>query len=68
MTPEEFAVQEKLILSDVPEELHSALSYMAYEQGHAYGYTEVLIHLQTYVDNLAEPIDKLIARVRQETR
>lgn len=68
MTPEEFAEREQQILQDVPEELRSALSYMAYEQGHAYGHSEVLIHLQNYVDNLDKPIRELIKRVREENR
>jgi len=56
MTSEEFASKEKEILSAIPQEFHSAVSSQAYEDGHAYGYEEVLIHVQNLVGMLEKPI------------
>lgn len=52
MTSEEFNAKEQELLQQVPVEFHSALSYYAYDKGHAYGYEEVLIHLGELVDML----------------
>jgi hypothetical protein len=67
MTAEEHNEQEAAILSSLPVEFHSALSYAAYERGHAYGYDECLIILREMVDALAEPIRKFEGRVRWES-
>lgn len=56
MTSKEFAKREKEILSAIPQEFHSAVSFQAYEEGHAYGYEEVLIHVQNIVGMLEKPI------------
>jgi hypothetical protein len=56
MTAKEFAKKEKEILSAIPQEFHGAVSYQAYEDGHAYGYEEVLIHVQNLVGMLEKPI------------
>jgi len=66
LTPEEFAEKEKEILSKIPKEFHSAVSNLAYEDGHAYGYEEVLIHVQKLVDMLVKPIADYGSRVRWE--
>ena len=56
MTAEQFAEKEKELLQGIPEEFHSRLSYMAYEDGHHAGYEEVLSHLSGLVSDLKEPI------------
>jgi arylsulfatase A-like enzyme len=66
MTNEEFLQRETALLDRLPAELRQAVSYMAYERGHAYGHEEVLGHVSDLVENLSGPIDALIARVRQE--
>jgi len=66
MTAEEFNTKEKEILSAIPEEFHSAVSYQAYEDGHAYGYEEVLIHVQNLVGMLEKPIAEFEKRIKKE--
>lgn len=44
------------LLSQVPEEFRSALSYMAYESGHSAGEEEVLCHLHSLIDGLKPAI------------
>jgi len=44
--------KEDYILMDVPEEFKSRLSYMAYEDGHAYGQEEVESKLSDLVNDL----------------
>lgn len=66
MTAKEFANKEKEILSAIPQEFHGAVSYQAYEDGHAYGYEEVLIHVQNLVGMLAKPIAEFEARIKKE--
>ena len=67
MTPEEFASQEEELLSRLSPEVRSAVSWMAYDRGHAYGYEECLIHVQEMVENLEEPLQNLVARVILES-
>jgi hypothetical protein len=66
MTANEFATKEKELLSQIPKEFHSAISYLAYDVGHAYGYEEIFIHLQDYVSTLTEPIEKYGKRMLDE--
>jgi hypothetical protein len=56
MTYEEFIAKEAEILSVVPPEFRSAMSYYAYQQGHAYGYQEVIGHLEDLVDSFMPSI------------
>ena len=62
MTSEQFTKQKEL-LERVPIELRPALSYMAYEKGHAYGNQEVLIILENLVSDLEEPLNNLVKRL-----
>lgn len=64
MTPQEFNEKEFELLQLVPLEFRAALSGLAYERGHAYGYEEVLGHLQNYVDTLVEPIEQFKLRLK----
>lgn len=64
MTSEEFNAREAELLQALPQEFHSAVSYHAYERGHAYGHEEVLIHLGELVDMLAPCINKYTQRLQ----
>lgn len=66
MTYQEFADKQKELLKDIPEELRCALSQIAWEEGHSYGYDEVLGHLREYVYTLQEPIKKYTKRIQDE--
>lgn len=63
----EFNQQEAELLARLPEELRSTVSWIAYDRGHAYGHEEVLGHVREMVNELEEPIQKLIERVQRET-
>jgi hypothetical protein len=64
VTSDEFNAREAELLQALPNEFHSAVSYHAYESGHAYGHEEVLIHLQGMVDMLAPCINKYTQRLQ----
>lgn len=64
MTNEEYAARERELLSQLPPEFHSAVSYHAYETGHAYGHEEVLIHLQGLVDMLVPCVNSYTQRIK----
>lgn len=51
---------------DIPDEFQSALSYRAYETGHAYGYSECLIHLEDLASGLSQAIQEYTARITRE--
>lgn len=56
------------LLSQIPEEFRSTLSYMAYEKSHAYGEEETNLTLKSLILDLKPSIDKFEARVRAEKR
>ena len=62
-TEEQFKVRQEEILKDIPLEFRGAIAYLAWEQGHSYGYDEVLIHVHELADNLKEPIKKYRERI-----
>lgn len=64
MTAEEYYNNEEELLFEVPEEFCGPLAWMAYDRGHAYGYEEVLSHLQNYVDNLLPAIKAFRDRIQ----
>ena len=66
MTNEEFEVQETALLARLPVELRSAVSFNAWERGHAYGHEEVLGHVRDLVDMLEGPVGLLTQRLRSE--
>jgi len=68
MTAEEYREQEaaEFDLKNIPQEFRSAISYHAYEEGHAYGWSEVLIHLRDLIDGLEPAIRAFEKRVRTE--
>lgn len=57
MTEQEFINKQKEILENIPDEFHGWLSWRAYENGHAYGYGEVLCCLSNLIDGLKELIE-----------
>ena len=63
MTNEEFQDEENRILSKLPMEFRAAAAYRAYEVGHAYGYHDILVELDSIVDMLIEPIKNYTVRL-----
>lgn len=63
MTDKDIAEETEALLSDIPVELRSTLSYMAYERGHSSGEMEVFNILQEMVSNLKKPLEELCQRV-----
>lgn len=59
---------EEYIMRNIPKEFHNALSYMAYEQGHAYGQSEIIYHLKSLVEGLEKPIQKFEERLRDDLK
>jgi len=68
MTLDEYNARQNEILARLPEELHAPISWLAYERGHAYGYQEVLIHLEEMVDGLEVPVQSYGARMERQGR
>jgi len=56
MTDKEFEQKQGEILKEIPIDFHGALSGLAWDLGHAYGYEEVIIHLQDLVSGLKDSI------------
>ena len=63
MTDKEFKQREEELLRKLPPEFHAAVSWRAYDQGHAYGHSEVLSHVGSLVDMLEEPIAEYTKRL-----
>ena len=51
------------IMRDIPEEFHSALSYMAYERGHSAGEEEIRNILMGLVEDLKPSFEKYEHRI-----
>jgi hypothetical protein len=66
MTIEEFQDEKKKILSRIPEQFHNVLSQKAWDDGHAYGFREVLNYLDELVTLLDAPIRSFHLAVRTE--
>ncbi len=64
MTEQEFAAKQKELLQGIPPEFHGALSYYAWEEGHASGFEEVINHLQILVAELEQPIKVYTKRIK----
>lgn len=63
MTPEEFQTKQEEMLSRVPVEFHSNLKVKAWEEGHAYGYNEVLLHLDDFIYMIEKPLAEYVKRI-----
>jgi len=59
MTPEQFNAKQQDLLQGVHPVLASALSWTAYERGHAYGYENVLSILSESIGTFAA-VNKLL--------
>lgn len=68
MTHEEFDQKAQEILKVVPEEFHPALRAIAWDMGHAYGYSEVLNVLKDIVYGFQthRVFEKYEQRVREQ--
>lgn len=66
MTNQEFAeLQENLFDEyDIPQEFRGAISYKAWEDGHAYGYSEVISHLRDLIYMLEKPLKDFTKRIK----
>jgi len=64
MTEEKFAAKQAEMLSSIPKVFRGWLSHKAWEDGHAFGYGEVLLLLADLVDGLKECLEKDKATVR----
>ena len=65
-TEEELNKEESELLSQLPEEMRSRVSYMAYERGHSSGRQEEISILSGLVSDLQESIEKFGERRFQE--
>lgn len=68
MTPDEYNDLQDEILQGLPEELRPAVSYMAYERSHAYGYEEVINTLRGMVDDLRDAVLAYGSRMERQGR
>ena len=66
MVSEEYFSKAEELLARIPKEFRFALSYRAYEQGHACGYEECFSILSDLVNELEKPIKDFEDRVRSE--
>jgi hypothetical protein len=64
MTDVEFEAAQTEILTGIPEEFRSTISYMAYESGHSAGYEEVINYLRGLVADLEGPIKQFEKNIR----
>lgn len=68
MKSEEFYQKQKEILDLIPIEFRSFVEWIAWEQGHSFGYDEVLNHVYDYVYDIKEPIEKYTERILNENK
>lgn len=61
LTSADVASETAELLEQLPEEVRSAVSYMAYERGHSAGELEVLGILRGIVSDLKEPLSRLVS-------
>lgn len=66
LTDKDIEEETEALLSDIPVELRSSLSYMAYERGHSSGEMEVFNILQGMVSDLKKPLEELATRMYKE--
>lgn len=67
MTDQQFQDEQTRALALLPPEFHSAVAYHAWEQGHAYGYDEVLIHARNLADALLQPCRNYADRLGRQS-
>lgn len=64
MDEETFTARQDELLAQLPEEFRGAVSFKAWQDGHAYGYAEVLSHVADLVESLKKPIADYTARIK----
>ena len=65
---EKYVEESKKLLAEIPEEFHESVETMAWENGHAYGYHEVLNYLTDYIHSLKKPIEQFRLNVIESTK
>lgn len=65
---ENYLKESSELLKEVPEEFHEAIQHMAWENGHSYGYYEVLNYINEYVHALKKPIEQFRLDVIEATK
>jgi len=58
MTQNEFEAKQQKLLEKVPQAFRSWLAGYAWEEGHAFGYDEVLIHLDELVSGFLRALNQ----------
>ena len=66
MTPAEYAAKADKLLQKTPKEFWGVMSGIAWDQGHANGYEEVLNVLSELVAVFEEPIREFETRINGE--
>lgn len=64
MTEDEYLTELKENLSSIPVEFHGFVEGYCYEQGHSYGYEEVIGHVRDMVHSLGAAIKAYDGRVK----
>lgn len=66
MTAEVFTEKQAKLLKNIPPEFHSAFSGKAWQDGHAYGYEEIISALRDLVSDFQPAIQTFETRIRKE--
>lgn len=64
MTEQEFVKRQDNLLSQIPEEFRGSVSFKAYQDGHAYGYEEILNHVEELVGMILTPLKNYTNRIK----
>ena len=64
----EYKIQRDVLLSRVPSEFRKGFGRYAWENGHAHGYSDVLILLEDLVELVEEPLRDYQSRLLSEAR
>jgi hypothetical protein len=62
----EFQEKQCEMMQNIPAEFHNGIAYLAWEQGHAYGFEEVLLHLSDIIDAIEKPLEEYTKRILNE--
>lgn len=63
MTQQQYAKLQDQALEDIPKEFHASLSYKAYEQGHAYGYSDMYSVLTDLIEGFKSALKEYTNRI-----
>lgn len=69
LNSEELKKQQEILFDDnnIPEEFRSAMEIMAWDNGHAFGYEEVMVCLRSIVYSFAKPIAEFEKRITKKS-